>query len=115
MSSYITDEAELLNIIQHSDKPIIIDFTAKWCGPCQRIGPVFEKCAKMDDCKDILFFKVDIDEAEEIATMCKVKAMPTFQAYFGNKKVSEFTGAAVDKLEKMVNDCLELQFNARSQ
>merc|ERR1711869_46266 len=61
------------------DKLVVVDFTATWCGPCQRIAPVFAKLA--EEMPDIVFVKVDVDENEETAGACGIQAMPTFQFY----------------------------------
>lgn len=98
-----------------SQAPVIIDFTATWCGPCKSIAPVFEKCANMEECKDLIFVKVDVDEGEEIASVCNVSAMPTFQAYYKNEKIHQFTGASIQNLEDMVNKCLALYYGGGNQ
>merc|ERR1712023_434740 len=61
------------------DKLVVVDFTATWCGPCQRIAPVFQKLA--EEMPDVVFVKVDVDENEETAGECGIQAMPTFQYY----------------------------------
>ena len=76
------------------------DFTATWCGPCQRVAPAFAKMA--DDYPDAVFVKVDVDENSEVAELCGISAMPTFQFYKGGKKVDEFSGADSEKLKAMV-------------
>merc|ERR1712046_388367 len=82
------------------DKVVIVDFTATWCGPCQRIAPFFAELAtKYPDC---VFVKVDVDENEEVAAMCSVSAMPTFHAMKNGEKVDELVGASNEKLEALV-------------
>merc|ERR1712100_50814 len=64
--------------------------TATWCGPCQRIAPVFVKFA--EEMPDVVFVKVDVDENEETAAACNISCMPTFQMYKSGTKVHERTG-----------------------
>mmetsp|Transcript_47569 Transcript_47569/g.110319 ORF Transcript_47569/g.110319 Transcript_47569/m.110319 type:complete len:105 (-) Transcript_47569:404-718(-) len=78
------------------DKLVVVDFTATWCGPCQRMSPIIEKLAA--EFPNIVFVKVDVDENEETAAHCGISAMPTFQFYQKGEKVNEFSGASEDKL-----------------
>jgi thioredoxin 1 len=70
------------------------------CGPCRFIAPVFEK--KAADMPDVEFVKVDVDNAEEIAGLCGIQAMPTFQVFKGGAKVDEMRGASQDGLAQLV-------------
>jgi thioredoxin 1 len=55
---------------------VVIDFFATWCGPCQRIAPSYEKLS--DLFPGVQFFKVDVDESEEVVSQFDVEALPTF-------------------------------------
>lgn len=57
------------------NKPAIVDFTATWCGPCQRIAPILEELAKEYD-GDIVIYKVDIDKNQELAQAFGVRSIP---------------------------------------
>merc|ERR1712139_357843 len=82
------------------DKLVVVDFTATWCGPCQRIAPVFVKLA--EEMPDVVFVKVDVDENDETAADCGISAMPTFQFYKGKANVHEFSGASEEKIREAI-------------
>ena len=80
------------------DKLIVVDFTATWCGPCQRIKPAFQALAEANP--DVVFCKVDVDANSETAESCDVQSMPTFHFYKAGQKVHEFSGASEDMLRQ---------------
>ena len=82
------------------DKLVVVDFTATWCGPCQRIAPVFAKLA--EEMPDVVFVKVDVDENEDTAQACGIQSMPTFQFYKSKAKVAEFSGADEEKIRATI-------------
>ena len=57
------------------DRPAIVDFTATWCGPCQRISPILEELAKEYD-GNIVIYKVDIDKNRDLATAFNISSIP---------------------------------------
>ncbi|KAM6959570.1 thioredoxin b [Tautogolabrus adspersus] len=82
------------NILKEAgDKLVVVDFTATWCGPCKQIGPKFVEESKKPENKNVIFLKVDVDEAEDVSSECKISCMPTFQFYKNGVKIDEFSGA----------------------
>ena len=79
---------------------LFVDFTAVWCGPCQRIAPDWARLAAAQP--GSLFVKVDVDELEDVMQEAGVVAMPTFQVYKDGKLADSLTGANVEKLEAFV-------------
>mmetsp|Transcript_2499 Transcript_2499/g.3177 ORF Transcript_2499/g.3177 Transcript_2499/m.3177 type:complete len:177 (-) Transcript_2499:942-1472(-) len=79
---------------------LFVDFTATWCGPCQKIAPKFQSLAK-DNLK-ARFLKVDIEEHPEIAEKAAVALLPTFHVYKNGEKKDSFTGGHEDKLFALV-------------
>ncbi|KAI8871988.1 thioredoxin-like protein, partial [Ramicandelaber brevisporus] len=80
--------------------PVIVDFSATWCPPCKVIAKPYETLAKQTP--NVLFAKVTVDEATEIAAAFKIRAMPTFQVYFYGEKIDELIGAALPPLKAKV-------------
>ncbi|KAK2860247.1 hypothetical protein Q7C36_004413 [Tachysurus vachellii] len=85
------------------DKLVVVDFTAKWCGPCQMIGPIFKAMSENPKYKDVVFLKVDVNEAQDVSSACGIQCMPTFQFYKRGEKLEEFSGANKETLENMIN------------
>eukprot|EP00882_Tetradesmus_deserticola_P003852 GHRQ01004076.1.p1 GENE.GHRQ01004076.1~~GHRQ01004076.1.p1 ORF type:complete len:158 (+),score=63.72 GHRQ01004076.1:182-655(+) len=80
----------------------IIDFTAKWCGPCKAIAPLYEQLSKQYP--DVKFLKVDIDNEGlmQVVQEHGITGVPTFTMYKGPRKVENFTGARIDLLRKVL-------------
>jgi len=82
-------------------KLVVIDFTATWCGPCQRIAPTFVKWSV--EMPDVVFIKVDVDENEETAQKYNVSAMPTFKFIKNGNEVAEVVGANEASLKATIH------------
>lgn len=63
------------NAVLNSEKPVVLDFGAVWCGPCQMIAPILEELAQ--ERTDLVVGKVDVDEEMDLAMMFKVVSVPT--------------------------------------
>jgi thioredoxin 1 len=75
MATEITDENFQKQVIE-SDKPVMLDFWAPWCGPCRMIAPHVEEMAKEFEGKAIIG-KVNVDNNPEVATMFGIRNIPT--------------------------------------
>ncbi|XP_070598544.1 thioredoxin domain-containing protein 2-like [Erythrolamprus reginae] len=79
---------------------IVVDFSATWCGPCKMIKPFYHSMS--EKYPDVIFIEIDVDDAQDVASHCDVKCMPTFQFYKNSEKVHEFSGANKEKLEEAI-------------
>jgi thioredoxin 1 len=86
------------------DKKVVIDFFADWCGPCKRVAPVYAELA--EKLTDIVFIKVNVDEAEEVAEGFEVTSLPTFILLNKGNIYKKIEGA---NLNELVNSLENLQ------
>ena len=80
-------QAEVLN----SDRPVLLDFWAAWCGPCRMVGPILDEIAA--ERTDIKVCKVNVDEQPELAARFNVMSIPTLAVVKGGKVVNQSAGA----------------------
>ena len=79
-------ETEVIN----SDKKVLIDFYADWCGPCNRLSPIVDKVSV--DNKDVKFVRIDVDKNEELMTRYNVRSIPTLVVIENGKEINRSVG-----------------------
>ncbi len=77
--------------VLHSDKPVLVDFWASWCGPCQMVLPLVDEIAQ--ERKDIKVCKINVDEQRDLASQFRVLSIPTLAVFKGGQMVNRSTGA----------------------
>jgi thioredoxin 1 len=87
--------------IINNGKVIVIDFWATWCGPCRIISPVLDKLSQ--EVGGVEFYKVDVDQQQDISEEVGIKAMPTFIVFKNGQKIDELVGAHKDSLVMLVS------------
>ncbi|TDE12571.1 thioredoxin [Jiangella asiatica] len=77
--------------VLQSDKPVLVDFWAEWCGPCRMIAPVLEEIANSQDNLEIV--KLNVDENPDIAASYRITSIPALNVYSGGQVVKQIVGA----------------------
>jgi thioredoxin 1 len=93
---------EYNNEVLTSDKLVLIDFFATWCGPCKMLAPVIEQVSGEN--ADVMVVKVDVDKNPELAVLYKVASIPTLVFLKEGKLVKEHVGfASKTEIQNMIN------------
>lgn len=105
MALEITD-ANFEELVLKSDKPVVVDFWAEWCGPCKMLGPVIEELSGEYEGKAVVG-KVDVDANQDYASQYGVRNIPTVLIFQNGEVVGRQVGVApkqvyVDAVDKLL-------------
>ena len=87
----MTDASFAADVLQ-SDKPVLVDFWAEWCGPCRMVGPILEEISNEHGDK-LTIVKLNVDENPSIAANYGVSSIPTMNVFQGGEVVKQIIGA----------------------
>ncbi|MCI5687976.1 MAG: thioredoxin [Emergencia sp.] len=91
MSVITIDKNNFEEEVLKSEKTVLLDFWASWCGPCRMVGPIIEEIA--EERMDIKVGKVNVDEEQELAAQFQVMSIPTLIVIKDGKVVNQSAGA----------------------
>lgn len=86
-------QSSFKSTVIESNKPVVVDFWAEWCGPCKQLSPILEEISEeMSD--QVTVAKVDVDQERMLGAMYQVMSIPTVLIFKNGEKVDEFVGLA---------------------
>lgn len=91
MSVININQANFQQEVINSDRPVLVDFWASWCGPCRMLSPIVDEIAEERD--DIKVCKINVDEQPELASQFQIMTIPTLIVFKNGKAVNQASGA----------------------
>ena len=102
MALTVTDGTFKESVLQ-SDKPVLVDFWATWCGPCRMLLPIIEEIASEEH--DFKVGKINADEQPELVNQFKVRTIPTLMVFKNGEVVNKHTGVIPkEEVIRLVNE-----------
>ena len=104
MVNVVTDQNFEKEVLK-SELPVLVDFWATWCGPCQMVSPVIEKLSEEYSGK-LKFCKINVDEAQVTASKFGIMSIPTLMFFKNGENVDQVVGAVPESTIKPKIDAL---------
>lgn len=93
MSSKAITSSNFDEIIKNSDKPVLVDFWASWCGPCRALSPIVEEIAD-EKADKLAVYKCNVEDEQDLAMRFQVMSIPTLILFIDGQQVHTMVGSA---------------------
>lgn len=91
--------------IERNDLPVVVDFWANWCGPCQNMAPVYSKVAQLSP--SLLFAKVNTEQVQQVSANANIRSLPTLVFFHKGTEVDRISGALNEvQIKQWVVQCV---------
>ena len=91
-----------LSVCDSEECYLLFYFTAKWCGPCQRIKPLLQKISDGAKASKLKVYMIDIDENDEIVKQFQIRSVPTFYLYKMKEIIGKTGGGDIKKVQELL-------------
>jgi len=91
-----------ISVCEGEECYLLFYFTAKWCGPCQRIKPLLQKVSDGADPYKLKVYMIDIDENDEIVKEFQIRSVPTFYLYKKKELIGQTGGGDIKKVQELL-------------
>lgn len=99
-------ESTFYPFIEKNDLPLVIDFWATWCGPCQSMAPIYDKVSETTE--SILFAKVNTEQAQKISAQANIRSIPTLIFFFQGEEVDRVSGGLNEmQIKQWIVQCVQ--------
>ena len=103
MSDIIVTDKDFEEKVLKSNKPVLVDFWADWCGPCKMLAPIIEEVAKENDGK-VVVAKLDVDANQQMAQKYNILSIPTVILFDKGQPLNQFVGVQPkEKYQEEIN------------
>ncbi|MEU6824315.1 thioredoxin [Streptomyces atriruber] len=101
----VTDADFEAEVLREADRPVLVEFTADWCGPCRQLAPVLSELAR-EEAERLKVVQLDVDRSPETAIAYKVLSAPTMIVFRGGEPVLQMVGARAKR--KLLTELADL-------
>ena len=98
----LNENVSLDKLIDNSYSKTILYFSAKWCGPCKQVNQKIIDFSN-ENMNEFCFYKIDIDQFEELSNLCEITSLPTFMIYSNKTLYNKIEGSDLGKLFMNLN------------